>query len=153
MLTIFRIHTNPVSSTRKTRSRIICRPYVADPYEHLQSYHAVDIGLDTFPYCGTTTSCEALWMGVPVVTLTGKRHVERVGFSLMNQLGLTELCASDIEEYISIAIDLSSKLNLLQSYRSQMRNRMLRSPLCDETRIARTLEKVYREELDKISSE
>ena len=131
-------------------SRISCLSYVEDSYEHLQTYHQVDIGLDTFPYCGTTTTCEALWMGVPVITLVGERHVERVGYSLMNQVGLREFCASDTEEYVAIAKRLASDLDSLASIRMQTRTRMEYSPLCDADRIAGGLEQVYREGLARI---
>ena len=63
-------------------------------------YHRVDIALDPFPYNGTTTTCEALWMGVPVVTLRGGRHAGRVGASLLSQIGLPNLIANSVEEYV-----------------------------------------------------
>ena len=70
---------------------------------HLELYNRIDIGLDTFPYHGTTTTCEALWMGVPVVTLAGQRHAARVGVSLLTNLGLGELIADTPEQYLQIA--------------------------------------------------
>jgi protein O-GlcNAc transferase len=80
--------------------------YVADLTEHLAFYDRVDIMLDTFPYHGTTTTAEALWMGVPTVTLAGQTHVSRVGASLLQNAGLPELVARDPTEYIRIATRL-----------------------------------------------
>ncbi len=74
--------------------------------EHLASYQQVHIALDTFPYHATTT-CEALWMGAPVVTLAGKTHVSRVGVSLLTNVGLPELVAHSKEEYVRIAVELA----------------------------------------------
>ncbi len=74
---------------------------------HLALYDRVDIALDPFPYNGTTTTCEALWMGVPVVTLRGDRHAGRVGASLLTQIGLTDLIADSVEEYVEIAVALA----------------------------------------------
>lgn len=133
-----------------TRNRITCLSYIESSYEHLQAYHQVDIGLDTFPYCGTTTTCEALWMGVPVITLVGERHVERVGYSLMRQVGLAGFCAGNTEEYVAIAKKMASDLDSLAATRLQLRNRMAHSSLCDAERIARALETVYKKGLDRL---
>ena len=74
---------------------------------HLALYHQMDIALDPFPDNGTTTTCEALWMGIPVVTLRGDRHAGRVGASLLTQIGLTDLIANSVEEYLEIAVALA----------------------------------------------
>jgi predicted O-linked N-acetylglucosamine transferase (SPINDLY family) len=108
-------------------------------------YHRVDIALDTFPYNGTTTTCEALWMGVPVITMTGNRHAARVGASLLTQVGLTELIASTSEEYVNIATLLASDPKSLAALRSGLRERMKNSPLCDGKTFTRDLEAAYRE--------
>lgn len=76
--------------------------------EHLEAYNEIDIALDTFPYNGTTTTCEALLMGVPVISLAGDRHASRVGASLLNQVGLFKFTANSQEEYIQIAKDLAA---------------------------------------------
>jgi predicted O-linked N-acetylglucosamine transferase (SPINDLY family) len=111
---------------------------------HLELYGRVDIGLDPFPYNGTTTTCEALWMGVPVVVLAGDRHAGRVGTSLLSQIELRELIAKDPEEYISIAIALGQDPARCSSLRASLRDRLNRSKLCDATGFARRMETAYR---------
>lgn len=113
--------------------------------EHLDLYGRVDIGLDTFPYNGTTTTCEALWMGVPVVVLEGDRHLARVGLSILHQLGLDQCIARDKEDFVSIATGLASGLNDLASMRAGLRSRMSESPLCDAAAFTRDIETVYRQ--------
>src|SRR5262249_12148475 len=76
--------------------------------EHLALYHGIDVALDTFPYHGTTTTCEALWMGVPVVTLAGDAHYSRVGVSLLNAAGHPEWIAADGDDYAQRAASLAS---------------------------------------------
>jgi len=114
-------------------------------YQHLADYHSVDIALDTFPYNGTTTTCEALWMGVPVVTIAGDAHVSRVGVSLLNNLGLPELVAKTEEEYVAIAVNLSSNLSRLNWLREHLREGMTRSPLMQAEKFTQELEHVYQD--------
>jgi protein O-GlcNAc transferase len=99
--------------------------------EHLALYRRIDIALDTFPYNGTTTTCEALWMGVPVVTRQGDRHVSRVGASLLRAAGHPEWIAADDEEYIRIAAGLAGDPARLAGIRSALRGEMERGPLLD----------------------
>lgn len=113
--------------------------------EHFQSYGQVDIALDTFPYHGTTTTCDALWMGVPVVTLAGRTHVARVGVSLLTNVGLPELIAQSPEHYASIAASLASDMPKLAELRRTLRKRMLASPLMDGPQFARDVESAYRD--------
>jgi predicted O-linked N-acetylglucosamine transferase (SPINDLY family) len=113
--------------------------------DHLATYGRVDIALDTFPCHGTTTTCEALWMGVPVITLRGETHTSRVGASLLGSLNLRGLIASQPEEYIRIARDLGTDVPRLETLRSTLRERMAASPLMDAPRFARNLEQAYRE--------
>ena len=108
--------------------------------DHLALYGTIDICLDTFPYHGTTTTCEALWMGVPVVTLAGESHVSRVGVSLLSNIGLQELIAHSAAEYVRIAAALARDPARLIELRATMRERMLASPLLDATSMARNLE-------------
>ena len=112
---------------------------------HLASYGRVDIALDTFPYHGTATTCEALWMGVPVVTLAGQTHVSRVGVSLLDHAGLAGLAASSPEEYVRIAAALGRDAPRLAEFRASLRERMAGSPLMDGPRFARNVEQAYRQ--------
>lgn len=111
---------------------------------HLRAYDRVDIGLDPFPYNGTTTTCEALWMGVPVVTLAGANHVSRVGASLLTHCGLPELAAYDEEGYVAAAVELAGDLGRLAEMRRTMRERLQNAPLTDYDGFARKVEASYR---------
>lgn len=104
---------------------------IEDKAGHLAVYGGVDIALDTFPYNGTTTTCEALWMGVPVVTLRGGRHAGRVGASILDAIGLTELVAESVDDYVNRAASLAGDPGRLQELRAGLRPRMLSSALCD----------------------
>ena len=112
--------------------------------KYFTQYHHIDIALDTFPYCGGTTSCDALWMGVPVVTLAGQTAVSRGGSSILSNLGLTELIAHSTDEYIRIAASLATDLPSLVALRTSLRTRMEASPLMDAPRFARGVESAYR---------
>ena len=116
---------------------------------HLETYNRLDIALDTFPYNGTTTTCEALWMGVPVISLAGNTHVSRVGVSLLSHGGLPDLIAKTEDEYIDIAMTLANDVERLQSLRKKLRDMMAQSPLTDEKRFMRNLEECYRKMWDK----
>jgi protein O-GlcNAc transferase len=124
--------------------RIELLPFAASFPEHLSLYNQIDIGLDPFPYNGTTTTCEALWMGVPVVTLAGNTHASRVGVSLLSNIGLPELIAETPDEYVAIAVTLAADVNRLQSLRARLRAAMEQSPLTDAARFTLNLENCYR---------
>ncbi|MBF0450901.1 MAG: tetratricopeptide repeat protein [Candidatus Magnetomorum sp.] len=111
--------------------------------EHLLCYHQIDIALDTFPYNGTTTTCEALWMGVPVITLEGKAHVSRVTTSILKNIGLTECIARTTDDYIHIAIALSKNINLLSHMRQHLRTIFKASPLSQANSFVAALEEKY----------
>ncbi len=125
--------------------------WVPETEGHLSLYHRVDIALDTFPYNGATTTCEALWMGVPIVTLAGNRHAARVGVSLLTRVGLTDLIAQTQEGYVDLSARLASDLDLLAAQRGRLREQMARSRLCDGAGFARDLEATYREMWQKWS--
>ncbi|MGA3067028.1 MAG: tetratricopeptide repeat protein [Tepidisphaeraceae bacterium] len=112
--------------------------------EYLKTYDRIDIGLDTLPYNGHTTSLDALWMGVPLVTLPGETPVGRAGRTFLSNLGLPELIASTPEEFVRIAADLAGDLNRLDSLRRGLRARMQGSPLMDGEKFARDMEAAYR---------
>jgi predicted O-linked N-acetylglucosamine transferase (SPINDLY family) len=116
------------------------------PYEeYLKIYHRIDVALDPFPYTGGTTSCDALWMGVPIVTLAGKTAVSRGGFSILSNIGMGELVARDVEQYVRIAAELAGDLSRLGEIRSTLRERVRGSPVCDVRQFARDVEGAYRD--------
>jgi protein O-GlcNAc transferase len=113
--------------------------------KYLELYHGIDVGLDTFPVNGHTTSLDSYWMGVPVVTLTGSMILGRAGLSQLTNLGLTELIARTPEEYVRIAVELANDLPRLAELRRTLRPRMEASPLMDAPRFARNIEAAYRQ--------
>jgi len=123
--------------------RLIILDYATSQQEHLAIYHQVDIALDTFPYNGATTTCEALWMGVPVVTLVGEKHASRMGLSILSTVGLNDLIASTPAEYLEISLKLANDLNQLQQLRQSLRERMQNSPLMNGAEFTRDLEMAY----------
>jgi predicted O-linked N-acetylglucosamine transferase (SPINDLY family) len=110
----------------------------------LAEYGDVDIALDPFPFCGGLTSCEALWMGVPVITLPGVRPVSRQTFALLSQLGLTELAARDAGDYVARAAALAGDAPRLAALRAGLRGRIGASTLGDAARFTRALEDALR---------
>ena len=103
--------------------------------EHLAVYHRLDLALDTFPYHGTTTTCESLWMGVPVLSRIGDGatapHAARVGLSLLTNAGMTDMCAHDDDAFIARAVELASNPDSLSAVRTNLRERFAVSPVCD----------------------
>jgi protein O-GlcNAc transferase len=123
--------------------RIECVPYANDPpYGH--QFAGVDIALDNYPYNGVTTTCESLYVGVPVVSLHGRNGVSRSGLSLLGTLGLGELTASTPEQYVDIAVALGSDLSRLEKLRASLRRRFEQSSLRDEKRFAANFERLLR---------
>ncbi len=112
--------------------------------DYLAAYHEIDIALDPFPRTGGATTADALWMGVPVVSLAGQRYIERQGLSMLSALELTDLVASSSPEYRDKAIALARDYPRRAQLRDTLRQRMARSPLCDHTGLARALERAFR---------
>lgn len=125
--------------------RLELRGVQANKGDHLGTYGHVDIALDTFPYNGTTTTCEALWMGIPVVTLAGDLHAGRVGVSLLSTLGLERLIARDPADYVRIAVALAADRPRLERWRTELRGQMRHSPLCDGPAFCRNVETALRQ--------
>lgn len=111
---------------------------------HLRTLEQVDIALDTFPYNGTTTTCESLWMGVPVIAMLGDRHASRVSASLLSVIGHDELIAKDSADYVARAVSLAQDPERLARTRQGLRSAMAASPLTDVPRFTRALEGAYR---------
>jgi protein O-GlcNAc transferase len=110
------------------------------PYdEFLTRYQRVDIALDPFPYTGGLTTCEALWMGVPVITLAGQTFAGRHGASHLSNVGLSDMIAGDVDRYVELAVGLGQDLARLADLRAGLRQKILSSPLCDPRRFAQDL--------------
>lgn len=125
-------------------TRVSFSAFRQTPQSHLAVYNDIDIALDTFPYNGTTTTCEALWMGVPVVTLRGDRHAGRVGASLLNAIGFPAGIAETPDDYVMTARLLAENPGLLKTARRTLRDTVMHSPLCDGRSHAATLEQAFR---------
>ena len=112
-------------------NRIIILNYEKDKRKHLEQYLNIDLGLDTFPYNGVTTTFESLWMGVPVITLKGDKFVSRCGYSINKNARLNEFIANTKEEYISIALNSSASTGIenLKKLRKDLRSKIIKSPL------------------------
>jgi predicted O-linked N-acetylglucosamine transferase (SPINDLY family) len=117
--------------------------FAASLSAHFEAYNGVDVALDSFPYHGTTTTCEALWMGAPVVTLAGSTHVSRVGVSLLNAIGLPDLVARNEEDYVEIAAQLAVDENRRVALRAGMRTRMLGSILMNPVALAAAMDEAF----------
>jgi protein O-GlcNAc transferase len=116
-----------------------------DSSRYLAVYQGVDVSLDTFPWSGHTTACESLWMGVPVITLRGNRHAGRMVASVLTQIGLPDFIAESPEQYVEKAVQAAQDIERLAKLRSELRDLVKNSPLCDGKKFARNLEAAYRE--------
>lgn len=125
--------------------RIEIRGHNKSTVEHLAAYGDVDIGLDPFPYNGTTTTCEALWMGVPVISLIGNRHCSRVSLSLLKRLDMDFFVTSTQQEYAAKACALATNLKSLSKIRTTMRQRLAASDICNKNKFAANIETAYRQ--------
>lgn len=127
------------------RERLEVLGRIADPAAHLAAYQQIDIALDPFPYAGTTTTFEALWMGRPVLTLRGGRFTARVGDSILSNLGLADWAATSADDYVRLAIEKSRDPTALSTLSSSLRERMRASPLCDADAFGRNLSAAFEE--------
>lgn len=123
--------------------RLVFKGHQPDSVSHLKLYGEIDIALDPFPYNGTTTTLEALWMGRPVISLIGNSHAARVGYSILNQLGLESCLAETEEEYLTAAVALAADTKQLQELTMGMRQRMESSTLLDSKSFVTSLEGAY----------
>lgn len=123
--------------------RLVLHPPRDSYSDHMGVYGMVDIALDTFPYNGTTTTCDALWMGVPVVTLRGQTHMSRVSSSLLHSVGLDQLCTDTPEAFIQTSTELAADREALSQLRATLRSRMQGSPLMNTKRFARSVEDAF----------
>jgi len=127
-------------------TRLQLSPWRSTVPEGLADYAEIDVALDPFPFNGTTTTCEALWMGVPVVTLAGESHAGRVGASLLTAVGVEqETVARSQDDYLAKAVALSGDRDRLKRWRTELRTRMAESKLRDEAGFARTFEQALRD--------
>lgn len=124
--------------------RVDLLPLILLNHDHMQAYSLMDISLDTFPYAGTTTTCESLYMGVPCVTMAGAVHAHNVGVSLLSKVGLEHLIAKNEDEYVELALQLASDITALSNLRTSLRDLMSKSPLCDGLNFTLGLEATYR---------
>jgi len=138
-------HTQTLLSRRMRRAgldleRVIWLPLAATHLQHLQQYTQMDVALDSFPNGGCTTTCEALWMGVPVITLTGTHYVSRMSTAVLHGAGLGHLCASSPQHYIHLAQQLSLRLAELRANRDHWRAQVKSNPLGDAADLMQHLE-------------
>ena len=145
------------NSTPETQSRILelfrinqiseeqlnILPSEKTTYGHLDCYNKIDIALDAFPYNGATTTLEALWMGVPVITLAGDRAVSSYGCSFLSEINLKELVSFNPENYISAAVNLATDIDKLESLKKNLRNILKESRLLDGKNFALEMENAY----------
>lgn len=123
--------------------RIDLRGWTAGQDGHLAIFQEIDIALDPFPYGGVISTCEALWMGIPVVTLLGDRVLGRYSAAFLDTVGLSDLVATDVEQYVEHAVGLARDLPRLETLRATLRQRMAASLLCDGRAFAQAVEGAF----------
>lgn len=124
-------------------TRVIWLPITSTSTEHLNQYSQIDVALDCFPNGGCTTTCEALWMGVPVITLTGPSYVSRMSTAVLHGAGLSHFCAGTMQHYIDIAIEQASRLSWLRQNREYWRQMIQTNPLGDAADLMHHLENCF----------
>lgn len=123
-----------------SEEQVKCLGYTATREEHLRLYNTIDISLDTFPYNGTVTTLEALWMNMPVITLVGESHAQRVSYSILKNLNLDQLIAFTEEEYVAKSIELAEHPEIIRELKTKMRKNLLASSICNPKVITREME-------------
>jgi len=150
-----RLLLHAAAGSHRDRVRQTLREHAIDPErlsfveklslpQYMEQYRRIDIALDPFPYVGGTTTCDALWMGVPVVTVRGQTAISRGGASILTNIGIPELIGSTLDEYIQIAVALANDPARLGELRQTLRDRMRSSPLMDAPNFARNMEEAFR---------
>jgi predicted O-linked N-acetylglucosamine transferase (SPINDLY family) len=124
--------------------RLIFRGHQESIKSHLKTYHEIDLALDPFPYHGTTTTCDAIWMGVPVISLYGNIHAARVGATILSSLGMEDFIAQSVSDYIEKAVKICLNKRLLKTIRRQLRRLMQSSPLMDPGALTENIESLYK---------
>ncbi|MCS5589627.1 MAG: tetratricopeptide repeat protein [Candidatus Thioglobus sp.] len=132
------------------KDRLELHSWLPEKDGHFRLYDHVDIGLDPFPYNGTTTTCEALWMGVPVITMCGDRHSSRVGASILTHVGLEKFIATDVDGYINMAIEYANNIDSIKSIRTELRHNMQNSDLCNANVFTGNVEQAYQNMYSKL---
>jgi len=128
-----------------SHEQLIFRGHEDSIKSHLMVYNNIDLALDSFPYNGTTTTCDALWMGVPVISLCGACHANRVGATLLSAIGMKDFIAYSENEYITKTIEICQNVPLLKAIRRQLRPVMQKSALMDARRLTMNIESVYQQ--------
>jgi predicted O-linked N-acetylglucosamine transferase (SPINDLY family) len=134
------------------RKRLLLSNPIIDQQSHLSKYNKVDLHLDTYPYNGTTTTLEAMWMGVPTLTWAGGSHRSRVGHSIMSNLGLADYVAQTKEEYIDLAVSKANDLDALRTVRAGSRARISTSAIMDSKSFIKELEGFYLQSIKELES-
>ena len=134
------------------KNRLILQGESRTRKELLEVYNKIDIALDPFPFQGNTTTCEAVWMGVPVITLKGNRYIFHFGESINANLNMHEWIAEDSKEYVSKAIKFSSDINQLSKIRMNLRKIALQSPVFDAQRFSDHFSKMLWKMWEKFNS-
>jgi predicted O-linked N-acetylglucosamine transferase (SPINDLY family) len=141
-------HVHALFRDRDIPPERLCLDGPAEHYDFLRTYDHIDVALDTFPYSGGTTTAEAIWQGVPVVTFSGDRWIARTSASILRAANLGEFVGRSLGEYISIAVRIANspcRCEFLEELRQNMRSRLGRSPVCDTAGFARNMERIYRQ--------
>ena len=134
-------------------NRIEVIGFTINTAEHLKLYNEIDIALDAFPYNGTTTTCDALNMGCPVITILGDRHVSRVSASLLHTVGLPELVARDEDEFVKIAADLATNTKKLATIKENLAERVKKSPLMDKIAFSKKFQNALLDMIAEVKNE